>query len=159
MKVYLFLLSLLFVGGCHTSTDDVEQLLTQVKDLPFKSTDANIDLAYSELMKRGLSVGEELANQISNTKPSVDPRKAPYITANYVLGDTAVFILADILGCTEESFVPSQVASNMQTSGIAAYFEYVQTPSGRADVKARALLVLRAKIGAQARKGARDKGE
>jgi hypothetical protein len=135
----------LFVGGYHTGYGDVELLLRQVRTLPFKSSDANVDDAYSELIKRGLSVGEELASQITNTTPSVDPRKAPHVRAIYVLGDTAIFVLADILDCNVEAFVPSQVVANIQDVGVAAYFGYVQTPSGRADVKARALQVLRTK--------------
>lgn len=145
MKILVLVSSFLIVCGCHTGSNDVERLLSQIKELPFKSTDANIDPAYTELTKRGLSVGWELANQITNTEPSVDPRKAPHIFANYVLGDTAVLVLADILDSPVDAFVPSQVASSMQTSGVAAYFQYVHNSSGRADVKARALQVLHLK--------------
>ena len=138
MKLRCIIVLCIAISGCSRGPTEVEQLLGQIHTIPFKSTDRGTDPAYGALLAKGFAISDELVKQIGNTSPSVDPRKAPIVTENYVMGDTALFCLSDVLKVPFEDFLPRDVVSNMQSSGMSAYFAYVRLPQGRADVQARA---------------------
>ena len=146
-------------SGPHTSTPEPESTnfvvppellaatpgqlcgrLSEIETLPHKDPN-DTDPIYEALMSKGKAAIPCLVEKISDTTRTPDPRQAPK-WQHYAVGDTAVFILIDIL--REEDLereklliemLPRKYQEEWKTNGVYAYFNYVSEPKNRKELR------------------------
>lgn len=112
--------------GRPTSTTSIScDEIQDVRETPFKKGEQTNDKAYNSLIAKGKAVLPCLADKITDTRLTPDPRSAPSV-AGITVGDVAVFVFCDIADKEIEAFVPESIAKRFKTEGVYAYFEFVQ---------------------------------
>ena len=109
--------------------------LSEVKTLPFKGEPVS-DVVYNGLMVAGDDAIPCLIDKITDTSRMKDPRQAPSY-GDVRVGDVAFFILGDITGVPFEQMLPEAVRSELNDSGVYAYFEYVERYENRQELQGR----------------------
>ncbi|MBI1212268.1 MAG: hypothetical protein GC190_12450 [Alphaproteobacteria bacterium] len=105
-----------------------------IKMMPFRA-EHGVDAAYDRL-RDDAGCEQLLLDTLTSLKPMADPRQmAP--EEGFVEGDAALFVLLERHHLEFEQVLPPEQAEDFRNSGIFAYFAYVATQSGRADVIAR----------------------
>lgn len=110
-----------------------------VKLLPFYS-EYGRDLAYDRLRSDN-GCEYVLRKTLTSRAPSRDIRESPFGPVNYVLGDTAFFILAEKYDVQLEDTLDPAAKAEWKEMGVFAYFSYVSDYANRK--KAAAALIER----------------
>ena len=115
--------------------------LSEIKLLPYRDPFES-DPIYEALMAKGEAAVPCLVEKIADKTAMRDPRQAPK-WQHYAVGDTAVFILVDILreddGEREKLLIemlPPPFREEWETNGVYAYFNYVSEPQNRKKLQA-----------------------
>jgi hypothetical protein len=114
--------------------------LGEIRKLPNRDPN-DTDPIYEALIAKGDDAIPCLVQRITSDKKMPDPREAP-TWQHYAVGDTAVFILIDIL-CSEDlereklliEMLPPKYEEEWKTNGIYAYFNYVSEPRNRKELQ------------------------
>ena len=114
--------------------------LSEIKKLPYRDPN-DTDQIYEALMAKGKEAVPCLIEKITDETPMEDPREAqPW--QQYKVGDTAVFILADIAVKVEpvegeilQRMLPPVSAKEWETNGVYAYFNYVWESENRKELQ------------------------
>lgn len=125
----------------QASSESLCDRLAEITTLPGKDPN-DTDSIYEALVLKGESAYPCLIAKITDTTLTEDPRQAPK-WQEYVVGDTAVFVLTRIAGGDdgdrEESLLtkmlPPKYQEEWKTNGIYAYFNYVSEPKNRKELQ------------------------
>jgi len=90
------------------------------------------DEAYDRL-RFGTACEPVLIRELASDKKMPDPRQVPP-DSRFSVGDAALFILLERHGVPIEAVVPADIAQRMNSEGIYAYFDFVNTRQGRESV-------------------------
>lgn len=101
------------------------------------------DPIYEALMLKGEDAIPCLVDKISDLTPIPDPRYSVPHWQHFVVGDTAVFTMLDIIsrhddGRWEELMqdsLPPKNRGEWKTNGVYAYFNYVSEPRNRKELQ------------------------
>ncbi|MDM7923395.1 MAG: hypothetical protein QUS14_13945 [Pyrinomonadaceae bacterium] len=120
----------------NASPEELCSRLGEIKKLPYRDPN-DTDPIYEALIAKGDKAVECLVAKIPDATLMPDPREAPK-WEQYVIGDTAVFILLDILQEQDPGaekllieMLPPAFQTEWKTNGIYAYFNYVSEPANR----------------------------
>lgn len=116
--------------------------LADIQILPTKDPTIT-DPIYEVLISKGDSVIPCLIERISDKWKIPDPRYSVPHWQHYAVGDTAVFILLDILSDEDDlqweklmkEILPPKYSEEWKTNGIYAYFNYVSEPKNRIELQ------------------------
>lgn len=118
------------------------QRIQDIKVLPNRVPEET-DPIYESLIRKGDEALPCLLERITDTKRIADPRYSVPTWDNYAVGDSAVFILVDILGRDDRErekllieMLPPKYEEEWKTNGIYAYFNYVSEPRKRKELQA-----------------------
>ena len=109
--------------------------LSEVHVIPFNSEKVE-DAAYNALIAAGETAIPCLVENLVNTTPMPDPRKAPGLRATYVVADLAGSLLCEITGRPFEDQLPAELRASFDVRGVLVYFEYVEKPENRISLQA-----------------------
>ena len=116
-------------SGVSQSMETGCEHLSEIKVLPFKHEHVD-DRVYNTIISNGKKSIPCLLESIQNTTKMQDPRKSPPFDG-IVVGDTAFFVLLDIVNEPLESFLPISVKEEFKEKGSDAYFNYIKLPQNR----------------------------
>ena len=119
------------------NTIDVNVLcsrLSELQRIPFEKGAKADDPVYDGLMSYGQDAIPCLIKEISNTAPAIDPRESPHVR-DYVIGDSAVFLLSRITGEPIVEMLPKNIADQWADRGIYAYFDFVSRLENRKTIQ------------------------
>jgi hypothetical protein len=108
--------------------------LSEVHVIPFKGEKVE-DAAYNAIIKAGETPIPCLVENLVNTAPMQDPRKAPP-SKTFVVADLAGMLLCQITGRPFDDQLPPEVRESFPERGVAAYFDYVKDAENRASLQA-----------------------
>lgn len=117
-----------------------EQLCKKLKDIKTLPTfePTPTDPIYEALIVKGNSAIPCLIENITDKREVPDPRYSVPHWQHFAVGDTAVFIIVDIVGKDDEErekllieMMPAKSQKEWETNGIYAYFNYVSEPKNR----------------------------
>lgn len=103
--------------------------LAEVKVLPFKDERVD-DPVYNGLVALGRDAVPCLVREITNTKFTHDPRKAPHYEGVRI-GDVAFWILERITPMPYSDLFPRELSKRFADEGVYAYFDWVNKPGHR----------------------------
>jgi hypothetical protein len=103
--------------------------LREVKILPFKDEKVD-DPVYNQLVSLGPSAIPCLVDEITDTRETHDPRKAPPYP-HVRVGDVAFWILARITPMQERDLFPPEIFKRFDEEGVYAYFDWINKPGNR----------------------------
>ena len=115
--------------------------LKEIKTIPtFEPTPT--DPIYEALISKGNAAIPCLIGNITDTRKVPDPRYSVPHWQHFAVGDTAVFVLVDIVGKDDEEreellieMMPPSSQKEWETNGIYAYFNYVSEPKNRSELQ------------------------
>ncbi|MBI1212272.1 MAG: hypothetical protein GC190_12470 [Alphaproteobacteria bacterium] len=108
--------------------------VSSIHTMPFRG-ERGEDAAYDKL-RFDVRCETTLLRALGSTKPMHDPRQMP-IDERFVEGDAALLILIERHNLHVEQVLPESWAARWKEDGMYAYFDYVSTKEGRADVTRR----------------------
>ena len=115
--------------GTTGRTTDLCARLAEVRVLPFKDESVD-DPVYNGLVSLGRNAVPCLIGEITNTKLTHDPRKAPHY-GNVKVGDVAFWILGRIVTLRYDKLFPQDVSKRFADEGVYAYFDWINKPGHR----------------------------
>ncbi|MGB7210004.1 MAG: hypothetical protein WBD27_15195 [Pyrinomonadaceae bacterium] len=129
----------------HISSFSSSQLcnrLISIDTLPTRDPTIT-DPIYESLIAKGEDAIPCLVERITDNTPVPDPRYSVPHWQHYAIGDTAVFILLDILSKGDDDewerrlleSLPQKYRDEWETNGIYAYFNYVSEPKNRKELQ------------------------
>lgn len=166
VKIWVFFLLLMWLFGCNLANSERSSVVTtnanlpipepteifstkfrdesvgslckrlhEIKKLPYRDPN-DTDPIYEALIARGKQAMPCLIEKITDETPMRDPREAP-VWQHYKVGDTAVFILADIAKDEEilQQMLPAKYRKEWETNGVYAYFNYVSESENREELQ------------------------
>ena len=114
--------------------------LSEIKIIPHRDPTVT-DPIYDALIAKGDDVIPCLVDKITDKTLMQDPREAP-TWQYYAVGDTAVFLLIDILRDNDAErakllieMLPKKYKEEWKTNGVYAYFNYVSEPTNRRELQ------------------------
>lgn len=121
----------------NASAENLCKRLSDIKVLPNKDPN-DTDPIYESLIARKDAALPCLIDKIADARKMRDPRGAP-VWQRYAVGDTAVFIILDIVSKDHEyrweelmlASLPQSSREEWKTNGVYAYFNYVLEPQNR----------------------------
>ena len=158
MKRSIVLL-ILFFGLCAAnvfsqsqgvSPSDAQALcdrLAEIKEFPRGRGETGVDAVWDALIDAGESVVPCLIDKITDTTVMPDPR-CPRFTEELKVGDTAYFILVDILKIGFVELLPAKVQESYITQGVYAYHDYIERKGKRKELQSKLREAHRKKQGA-----------
>lgn len=123
------------------SSSELCDRLISIDTLPTRDPNET-DPIYEALILKGDDAIPCLVEKISDKTPMPDPRYSVPHWQHFAVGDTAVFVLIDILrkGDLEREnllieMLPPKYEAEWETNGIYAYFSYVSEPKNRKELQ------------------------
>ena len=115
--------------------------LGEIKVIPtFEPTPT--DPIYDALIVKGNAAIPCLIEKVADKREISDPRYSVPVWQHFAVGDTAVFILVDIVGKDDKErekllieMMPPKSQKEWQTNGIYAYFNYVSEAKNRKELQ------------------------
>lgn len=125
-------------------TASVDQLCSRLKDIKtiptFEPTPT--DPIYEALVAKDEEAVPCLIAKITDITPIDDPRYSVPHVQFYAVGDTAIFVLVEIVGKDDKErekllveMMPPRYQKEWETNGIYAYFNYVVYPEHRRELQ------------------------
>lgn len=137
---------LLFFGLCvanvssqsqNVSPRDAKALcnrLAEIKEFP--RGERGVDAAWDALFEAGEAVVPCLIDKITDTTVMPDPR-CPRFTDELKVGDTAYFVLVEILKIDFLEMLPADVQQKYKTEGTYAYHDYIERKGSRKQLQSK----------------------
>ncbi|MBK8812467.1 MAG: hypothetical protein IPN69_17295 [Acidobacteria bacterium] len=141
-------LLILFFGLCAVNTFSQSQNLSfrdakalcnrvsEIKEFPRGWGEKGVDPAWDALVDAGEAVVPCLIDKITDTTVMPDPR-CPRFTDELKVGDTAYFILVNILKIGFVELLPIDVQEKYKSEGAYAYHEYVERKGKRKELQSK----------------------
>lgn len=125
----------------NASAAELCDRLGEITLLPYKDPNET-DPIYEALIAKRAEAYPCLVEKITDKKRMPDPRQAPH-WQHYAVGDTAVFILVQIIGGDDDllqekllrEMLPPPYREEWKTNGVYAYFNYVSEPKNRKELQ------------------------
>ncbi|MEO6655365.1 MAG: hypothetical protein ABIO36_04720 [Pyrinomonadaceae bacterium] len=126
----------------RASSEQLCAELQQIKTIPtFEPTPT--DSIYEALIAKSNAAIPCLVSRISDKTPMKDPRYSVPNWQHFAVGDTAVFILLDIVARGDDmlwenlmkEMLSAKYSKEWKTNGIYAYFNYVSEPKNRIELQ------------------------
>ena len=129
---------LFFMASCVVvQPHDICDRVQLVKMIPFDGK-SGVDANYDALIAAGKTAVPCLIRRVTDTRRMDDPRMDPgYGGITYRVGDTAFFIVWEIMGFDILKILPASYHRVLKESGNYAYFKYVQRARNRERVRDR----------------------
>ena len=122
-----------------------EQLCAKLKEIetiPTTKEPTATDPVYEALILKGNAAIPCLIENIADNRKVPDPRYSVPHWQYFTVGDTAVFVLVDIVGKDDKErekllieMMPPKSKKEWETNGIYAYFNYVSEPKNRKELQ------------------------
>ena len=109
--------------------------VAEIKVFPFKH-ESGVDAAYDALIEAGETVVPCLIDKITDTEVMPDPR-CPHVSDKTKIGDTAYFVLVDILKIDFMELFPVAVQKKFNTEGVYAYHEFIERKGKRKQLQSK----------------------
>lgn len=110
--------------------------VAEIKEFPHDVGEKGVDAAWDALIDAGETVVPCLIDKITDTTVMPDPR-CPRFTDKLKVGDTAYFVLIDILKIGFTEMLPVDVQKRYKTNGTFAYHEYIERKGNRKELQTK----------------------